>query len=202
MLPSNINRSLFLNAYKRLPPITKSKKTASYFTITVSLLTLSFFGLFAIRPTLVTAITLIKNVSDLKKINIEYENKIGSIIKAQSEFEKIRDNLPLVENAIPTTPIFNKLANGLEKFAQSSNLAITQLQIDNVPISKLPSSSKLQKFGFNLIATGDYPGTLSFVQHLINWKRIVTISSLEIIKEGGAQNNLRVLIKGVAYYEP
>src|SRR3990167_1228981 len=137
MSPVIFNRSLFSQAYQRLPKVTKSKKAASYFTITLSFLTLSFFGLFAIRPTIITAVTLIKNVSELKKINIEYENKISSIIKAQTQFEQIRSNLSFIEAALPDNVLFSKLADRLEKFAQQSNLSINQLQIDSVSISKL-----------------------------------------------------------------
>ncbi len=199
----NINRSLFTQAYKKLPQITKNKKTVSYFTISLSLFTLSFFGFFAIRPTIITAVKLIKSVSDLKKIDLEYENKISGIIRAQTEYEQIRDSLPLINLAIPGNALFHKLAQAIENFAQVSELSINQLQIDNVPISKLTPSGKLQKYSFSLIGTGNYQAMSFFVQHLINWKRIITINSLEMTREGGTDNkNLRIALKATAYYEP
>src|SRR3972149_7490430 len=84
---------------KRFKPVLKNAKVASYFTITLSLFSMSFFGLFAIRPTLITAISLIKEVNDLKSLSLDYENKISNIILAQSEYERIRESLLNIEAA-------------------------------------------------------------------------------------------------------
>ncbi len=202
---TSILKRLYLN--NRINKISfhflKHKKTIPYFTLTLSLLSLSFFGIFAIRPTLKTAITLVKSVSDLKKINIEYENKIGNVIRAQSEYEKIRGDLPLVNIALPKEASFNKLALALEKFATNSGITINQLQIDRVPISNQNSDNKLNKYGFNLIFSGDYFSMSSYLQHLTNWQRIVSIDSIEISQEGSTiSGNLKINLKGSAYYEP
>lgn len=203
MPPTKIHHRFITRTYQRFSPFIKSKKTASYFTITFSLLTLSFFGLFAIRPTLITAVSLTKSVSDLKKLNLDYENKISNIIRAQAEYEQIRDGLPLLNIALPKLASFHKLTQALEKFAQNSNIVINQLQIDNVPVSITKTIGSTQKFGFSLIAAGDYPSISSYLQHLINWERIATLSSLELTQEGSTTSgNLRVSIKGAVYYEP
>lgn len=194
----------FTHAYKRFSPIVKSKRTVSYFTITLTLFSLSFFGLLAIRPTLITAVSLLKSVSDLRKLNIEYENKIGTIVRAQSEYEQIRDELPLVEAALPKTASFHTLAKSLENFAQNTNVNLSQLQIDSVSISKLPPTGKLNEFDFSLTASGDYSSVSSFLQTILNSARIVTIDSLDFVREGAAttSGNLKITLKASAYYEP
>lgn len=190
-------------AYGKIAGITKNKKSASYLTLTLSLLSLSFFGLFAIRPTLITAISLLKGVGDLQKLNVEYEGKIGSLIKAQSEYEQIRNSFLLIDAAIPVNANFSKLARSVEQFAQRENFNINQMQIDSTSISQLPSTGKLYDFGFNLIGTGKYPAITSFISHLLNWKRIITINSLELTQEGSTlSGTLRLSLKATAYYEP
>lgn len=192
-------------AYRKVSPIIniKSKKQASYLTLTLSLFTLSIFGLFAIRPTIITAFSLSKNISDLNKLNIDYENKIGSLIRAQSEYEKIRDDLTLVSAALPTYTDFNKLASAIERFAEREQVTINQLQIDSVSISQLPSTGKVRSFGFSLVGIGNYQSLSAFIAHLLNFKRIVRIDSLEYAKEGATTSaTLRLNLKGVTYYEP
>jgi len=203
-MPKQTYHFPFIHAYKRFSPIIKSKKTVSYFTITLTLFSLSFFGLLAIRPTLITAVSLLKSVTDLRKLNIEYENKIGTIVRAQSEYEQIRDKLPLVEAALPKTASFHTLAKSLENYAQNSNVNLSQLQIDSVSISKLPPTGKLNKFGFSLIAAGDYQRVTSFLQTILNSARIVTIESLDFTREsaGTTSGNLRITLKANSYYEP
>lgn len=180
-----------------------SKKTASYFTLTLSLLTLSFFGLFAIRPTLVTAISLIKKVSDLRKLYVDYEDKIGSLIRAQSAYEQIRNDIHLFDKALPTNPSFSKLARAIEKFASQEDFVINQFQIDPVPISAPGATGKLYDYGFVLVGTGKYSVISAFLNHLANWQRIVNIKSLEFTQTAGTSSaTLRVSVKATAYYEP
>ena len=192
--------------YKTLVSGVKSKKSVSYFTITLSLISLSFFGLFAIRPTLITGISLMKNVSDQKNLNAEYENKIASVIRAQSEYEKIRDYLPLIEYAIPNRAQFQSLAYSLEEIAEKNALVIDQLQIEGVPVSAEKPSDVLKEYNFSLIASGSFESAFSFITHLINLRRIVTIQSLELIQDSNAEStesgSIRLTLKGNTYYEP
>lgn len=203
MLSTKINRGILSRADKRLLPIIKNNRTASYFTITISLLSLSFFGLFAIRPTIITAVSLIKSVSDLRKLNQNYENKISNIIQAQAEYEKIRQDIEKIETALPSNANFQQIARALENFAVRSNININQLQIDQAPISPLGKTQKMENTNFVLIATGNYPSVYSYISHLLNWKRIITIKSMEISQEAStASGNLHLTLKGSGFYEP
>lgn len=199
-----INRSLIARTKRRILPIIKHSKSAHYFTITLSLFSLSFFGLFAIRPTLITAVSLIKSVTDLQKLNIDYENKIGSIIRAQAEYEQIRDSIPLIFSAVPETSQFHNLSKTLELLAQKYNVSINQLQIDSGPISKSGKTNEVDHFGFVLVASGDYLSFSAFISQLTNLPRIINISSIDIINAGNQQNpaNLRLTLKATTYYEP
>lgn len=201
-LPS-FHHPILKKAYKQFSPIVKNKKTASYFTITLSLLSLSFFGLFAIRPTIITATTLIKSVSDLKKLSMQYEEKIGSLIRGQSEYEQIRNQIPLIDSAVPEDSKFSKLAKAVEKFAAQENISFSQFQIESVSISKLPPSNKLYSLSFSMAGYGEYSSISLFLSHLINWKRLVTINSIDLSGEGSTQSGLlRLSLRGTAYYEP
>lgn len=188
---------------KKISPHLKDKKTVSYFTISLSLFSLSFFGLFAIRPTLITAVSLINDVRNLRTLNLQYENKISDVIKSQAEYEKVRDKINLVDYAVPKTSEFQNLARGFETFAVKDGVFINQMQIDRAPISVIDTSKELQNYNFILTAMGNYSSIKTYLSHLINWKRIVNISSLDFSREGGTvSGNLRITMKGSAYYEP
>src|SRR3989344_5651953 len=97
MIIDSIKNSLLHKTSKRIRPVLKNTKSASYFTITLSLFSLSFFGMFAIRPTLITAVSLVRELKDLNNLSLDYENQISSIITAQSEYEKIRNSITLLD---------------------------------------------------------------------------------------------------------
>ncbi|OGG17017.1 hypothetical protein A3D77_03770 [Candidatus Gottesmanbacteria bacterium RIFCSPHIGHO2_02_FULL_39_11] len=191
------------SSYRRLGELIKEKKMASYLTLTLTFVTLSFFGLFAIRPTLITAISLTRSVSELADLKNQYENKIGDIIRAQGEYEKIRESVPLIDAALPETPSFDTLSQGLERLAQKNTLSIIQLQIEPVPLSKTPFTGSLKQYDFSLTGRGTYLTVNSYVKDLLNWKRVVILSGLDIAHdEATTSGMLRVSIKGTAYYEP
>ena len=200
---TDFKNSLLAKTHLRIKPVLKNSKSASYFTITLSLFCLSFFGLFAIRPTLITAVSLIKEVRDLKNLNLDYENQIGNIIRAQSEYEKVRDGIALIENALPPNADFTKLARGMETYAAENQFQLNQLQIDSAPISQLTEKQKLQKMNFILIGKGSYASVKNYLNDILNWKRIITVDSLDLVQEGGTVSGiLRMTVKGTAYYEP
>ena len=192
-------------AYKRFSPIIEKKRSASYLTITLTLFSLSFFGLFAIRPTLITATSLIKSVSELRTLDGEYEKKISNVIQAQSEYEQIRDAVPLIETALPSNPSSSKLAISLERFTKDTSIKINQLQIDGAAISTPSATLKLETYGFTLVGTGDFQSIFSFLTRIINWRRLVKINSFELSSDGkvGSESaSLRMIMKAVIYYEP
>ena len=200
---TDFKNSLLVKTHQRIKPVLKNSKSASYFTITLSLFCLSFFGLFAIRPTLITAVSLIKEVRDLKNFNLDYENQIGNIIRAQSEYEKVRDGIAFIEVALPPNADFTKLARGMETYAAENQFQLNQLQIDSAPISQLTEKQKLQKMNFILIGKGSYVSVKNYLNDILNWKRIITVDSLDLVQEGGTVSGiLRMTVKGTAYYEP
>lgn len=190
-------------SYRQITEMIKEKKLASYLTLTLTLVTLSFFGLFAIRPTLITAISLTKSVSELAHLQEQYENKIGDIIRSQSEYEKIRDSVPLIDAALPTTPSFDILSQELEELAKKNTVTIAQIQIDPIPLSKTPFTGSLKQYNFTLSGNGTYQTVNNYVKDLLNWKRIVTISDLDIVRDNATTSGiLTISMKGTTYYEP
>jgi hypothetical protein len=198
-----LNQNTISRANRKLLAVRKNKRSVPYLTLTLSFFALSFFGLFAIRPTIITAITLIKSVNDLSRLNNNYESKISNIIQAQANYETIRNDIPLINQAIPDNAYFQQLTQALQKFAASSDFSIIQMQIEGGPISKGPKLGLLKKYGFSLIGTGTYPAIISYLGHLNNWKRILDVTSLELVPEGSSlSGSLRSTIRGFTYYEP
>jgi Tfp pilus assembly protein PilO len=67
----------------------------------------------------------------------------------------------------------------------------------------LSSVSKINSYGFSLTASGKYSSLNSFIDHLLNWKRLVTINNLDFSKEISTPGaNIRLSLKGTTYYEP
>lgn len=195
-------RSELSHSVKKIRPLLENKKSASYFALILTLVTLSFFGIFAVRPTLTTAITLVREIQDLRDLNDKYEEKITSIVKAQSEYEQIRDDIPLFLETLPSTPEFTKLIITEESIASASSVSIEKLVVDPLPISKPKEKGKLINFGMVFSLFADYPSFHTYLDHFLNSQRIVSIDEMQLsADEATSEGKLKILIKAKGYYE-
>ncbi len=187
----------------RLKPYIANKTKNTYLTVILSLLTMSFFGLFAIKPTLSTAVSLNRDIQDLRVLNEQYEEKITTIIKGQSEYEKIRDDIPLIYASVPETAEFSKLIIREENIASTSGITLDSLQIDPVPISKSKDEGNVISFGFSVSGSGDYNGAYGLLLHNLNALRLVNVDQVSMEQEGASDGGqIKINLRAKSYYEP
>src|SRR3989338_10038768 len=187
----------------RFKPFIADKKKNTYLTAILSLLTMSFFGVFAIKPTITTAVSLTRDIGDLQALNEQYEQKITTIIKGQSEYEKIRDDIPLINMTLPTTSEFTKQIIAEENIATRSNILIASLQIDPVPISKSKDTGNVESFSLTFSGDGDYKGAYDLVLNNLKQQRLVSIEQVSLEQAGASGSaQLKVSVKAKSYYEP
>ncbi len=192
----------FTGGYQRLSKRLDDKRSASYISAIFSLLTLSFFGLFAIKPTLTTAVTLSRDIQDLRQLNARYEDKITNIVKAQSEYEKIRDDIPLFFETLPDNPAFTQLIVSHEQLVKNTGVELTQFKMEGLPISKSKEKGKLIPFAMSIGILGTYPEITSYVNQLLRIQRIVGIDDLLLSQNlATSEGKIKVSLKARSYYE-
>ena len=80
-----VNKKKSKISYQSVSQSFKRKKTQAYTMFILSLFTISFFSIFAIRPTLKTVTSLHREIEDLEKIDEKLTTKINQLISAQAE---------------------------------------------------------------------------------------------------------------------
>ena len=201
-LYSDIINSKIKESYRKLHPLLDNKKNATYFTAILSILTLSFFGIFAIKPTITTAVSLQKEIGDLRALNDKYEEKITSIVRAQSEYEKIRDDIPLFFATLPDRPQFTKLIINEEQIASNSGMTLVTFQLDPMPISKTEEKKGLVTLNLSIGATGEYGNAYNFLTHFLRSQRVVSIADIDLSQDQATYGGkIRVSLKAKSYYE-
>jgi len=163
----------------------QSKKAKTYLGIILSLLTTTFFVVFAIKPTLVTIAQLIKQTKDQKEVEASLEKKINSLSQAQNEYLAVEPNLSLLEDALPQEPQAPLLIKQLEALASQNNVSIDRLRINEFNLKKnSPPQSEKQPLTFSFAAIGDYANLKAFLSSLANLRRIVLVESFSFQKKG------------------
>lgn len=165
-----------------------------------------FLAFFAIQPTLVTMSNLIKEIEDKSKLNNEMSKKLAALASAQTEYAAVRNELILLDQAIPTDPDIVYKLKTIEKIAAESDIIINSMAVVEMP-TKTPkgtSFDQLQPRNIPIRAniTGDYQAIRSFVESLINNRQVFVTDSVSLsVASRTADKSLQATISiNVPYY--
>jgi len=167
--------------------------------------TVAFFALFAIRPTLLTMSNLIKELDDKKVLDTQLSEKIASLQSSQIQYAQLEQRLPLLDEAIPLQPQFYDAIVLVEKVASDNNLVIQNLSLQTIPADKeldQPLTSQTRQFlPFRVTLSGDYESIKNFVSQVQSLRRLFTVESIVFnAKEEKQQRRLEATLNIYAYY--
>ena len=192
-----------------LQKIMQTSQARSLAWLSLSIFTVCFFAILAIRPTLITIAKLNKEIKDQKEASAMLQNKINAIVAAQQELAVNADNLPLLEEALPARNEFPKLAYFLEQAVIPGGLNIRSLNFEKVgEIKKTISGDKTTKIlttsnqlSFSLGITGDYFQLRDFLTSLESSRRIIQLETASF-NQARKDNTFEILltVSGKAFY--
>lgn len=193
---------LYSRYFVNLEGLYKTKKTKVYTGIIATLITIIFFIVFAIKPTLITIAQLIREVQDQRRVLTTMEEKISDLSKAQTNYLNTESKIYLLDEALPLDAEVNSLTKQLEALGRKSQVSFERFRINeaNLEASDEIDQTKKQPVEFNLTVLGSYENLRQFANLLTNLRRIVTIESFvfQIGREGGGL--LALNINGQAWF--
>ena len=207
MVTSKFNMSSVLekvkgNKYFELLPDLKKEKTKNYSIIIFSLISLSFFGIFAINPTLSTIAKLKKELSDTKFVDEQLSKKIANLSSLQEKYNIVEKDIPIVLAAIPNNPQIPLLRGQIQAVSRQTGVEIINLQSFEVDV---PGSHNDQKkyssFSFSTSVRGNYENLTNFISTLSSMERVISLDTLSINRKGNQPGILELSIKGTAYFK-
>lgn len=197
--------SLLTNQYKEYfqknTPFIKndSKKFTAYLYITLTLFSVSFFGFFAIKPTLDTISNLNKQYEDNKLVYDALKKKLAALDMLNTQYQALETDLNLVFDAIPKTNNIPYLARQLEKLTSLRGLNLSKLDFGVIELyPALKATPGMFSYTFTISVEGSEDKVNSFISDIISFDRIIGI---ERITTGKTENNIfGTTITGRAYF--
>lgn len=184
-----------------LGKIYQTKKGRVYTGIIFSLITIIFFIIFAIRPTLITIAQLIKQTKDQKLVITELDKKINNLAEAQNNYLTVSDDLNLIEEALPPKANLPLLARQIEVLARQAGINIVNLRFNNINLLQT-NGVKGEKveilFSFN--GLGDYQNLKNFLSSLTSLRRVILIQAFSFQSGKEGSNILSLNINGKAWF--
>ena len=184
MIPQNkTTLDIAKNRYFTNLPFFKEERAQKFISIALTLLALSFFGFFAINPTLSTIAKLQKEIEDSEFVNNELERKIGSINILRQKYADLQSDLPIVFESIPRkadVPIF--IAK-IQTIAKNSNINVKKIQNSEVQVVRSrKETNKYYSYSFSIEGGGEYENISQFISTLTSMQRLVNVEILSLRK--------------------
>lgn len=198
----NLSKKKYLSYIQALPD-TRKEQVRTYATVILTIFAFSFFGIFAIGPTLSTIANLQKQLEDNTFINEQLDTKLVSLSSLQQNFNTLSPQLPILLAAIPETPRVPHLVGQIQSLAVESGVTVMQIKSSDVQIaSATPAKNETSSFQIAIDVTGSYAQLLSFYSSLVNFDRIVSFDTITINRTRDGTDILRLSIKANAYFRP
>jgi len=189
--------------FPNLPYLTQ-ERSQKFFGIILTLCALSFFGFFAIKPTISTILKLQKELSDSQFVFNQLETKIKNLTELRKQYFNLQNDIPIVTSAITIQPDAPVLFAQIQSIAQISNIAIKKLQ--NFEVEVLRGSKNISRnyysYSFAIAGLGSFENISKFVQILTNMERVVNIDVFSINNIADQKSeSLGFDIQGTAFFK-
>lgn len=170
------------NKYLPTLPYLTPERSQKFFGIVLTLCALSFFGFFAIKPTVSTILKLRKELSDNLFVFHQLEVKIKNLTELRKLYFNLQQDLPTIKNTITAQPDVHLLFAQIQSIAQTSNIAIKKLQNFEVEVLKNEKGTgkNYYSYSFSIVGTGSFEDISNFISTLTNMERIVNIDTFSI----------------------
>lgn len=194
-----------LRKYYRLPAVQVS------LTLVLSFFVMAMFIVLALRPTMVSIVSLKKNIEESKSTLTKLDAKVVSLQKVSSQFEKIKPMLQVLNTDIPNKSAdYSPLSVSIESLAsQTGTLLESESLGPTLLFSRLFSPFTPNKnqivvtLPFAVRVTGSYSAVSSFLEKILSMERIIMVETITITQEATSKTttpNVALNINGTAFY--
>lgn len=175
------------------------EKLTAYLYITFSLFAVSFFGFFALRPTVATISNLQKQLSDSKATYAALKTKLEALHTLDGEYEALQNTLPIVYAAIPKTSQIPTLTRQFELLAKSNQIIVNSIDFGTFEYFPAKSNNRqLYTYNFTIDVQGTESNVDTFISNLISFDRILSIDKISTGRNPSGE--FQATITGQAYY--
>ncbi|MBI4089376.1 MAG: type 4a pilus biogenesis protein PilO [Candidatus Levybacteria bacterium] len=203
-MQANDPKDILKNKYSLTLPYFNKERTQKFLGIVLTLIALSFFGFFAINPTISTILKLRKELSDNQFVYEQLETKIRNLSELRKQYANLQIDLPILTNAIPTQPDVHLLFAQIQTIAQQSNVKVRKLQNFEVEVlnnNKAPGK-QYYSYSFSITGVGALENIYNFASTLTNMQRInnIEVFGINSIATQDIQS-LEFNIRGIAFFK-
>lgn len=189
--------------YTYVKPFLKNKVVRTYSSVIFTLLTISIFAVYAIRPTVLTIISLQKSIVEQQALAEKLKIKVNSLSLGKSNYERIDpDTKNKLINLIPIAPNLPRVLYSLSQMAEQNQATLSGIQfqpIDLDPINPVPNKNAvLSELDITFSFQGRYSQHVVILNELKKLDRLIEIQSVTMNRQEA--NSILMTITGKAKF--
>lgn len=192
----------YFRYFTYIQPIIKTPFVRTYGSMILTIVTLSVFIIFAIKPTVETILILQKTLTDQRQILDKLKQKTDNLSLGWRNYQSLdKNSKDAIQLSVPTKPDVGNLSKFLEEAANVPQASLSAIQFQSFTINSSTQSGQqsLAEIPFTYNIEGPYQSLLLVLDNLRHMSRLVSVDSMIFNKiEGGAR--LLLSISGKAYY--
>lgn len=203
-MQENISEEVMKTKYLSKLPYLSHERSQKFMSIALTLIALSFFGLFAISPTISTILKLRKELVDSQFVYDSLDSKIRNLSELRRQYADLQDDLPVIMDALPKEPNASLLFAQIQSAAQQSNVKIKKLE--NFEVEVLRNNNGVGKpyysYTFSISGTGTFENIHNFVSTIESMQRIINVETFAMNNAYLNDNqSLTFDIKGTTFFK-
>ena len=168
----------------------KKAELRAFLEIILSLSTIIIFLLFALKPTVITIVSLLQQIKEKQATLSGLTQKVSDLQKASSLLQQNRASIQNINIAVPSLAKPNILAGQVLGLAAKNSVEILGFSINQITLvgtsasrstsdfKPLPGSAKEMPFSVSI--RGPYPNLIAFIKDFENLRVATKIDTLGI----------------------
>lgn len=152
---------------------------------------ISFFVLFAIKPTFLTISTLLGDIKSKELLSTQLKTKINDVIAAQDLFSQVQERYSLVESSLPINP----------RFYHANSQIVSAINAHQIALAKVDYAIKDQNyFTTSLNTTSSYQSAVTLVSDLMKNRRLISLDGMIFSINEDVPNQINVILPLKVYF--
>ncbi len=195
------NEHRYSRYFTYIAPVLRIPLIKTYGSLILSIVAVTIFILFAIKPTIETILVLQKNLDNSKQVLVQIIQKSQDLSQARRNYQNLDPAIKQrIETAIPSAPNLKTVIASLEQNAFSNQASISALQINPLTVDSATQSAKeLSETQFTFAIEGTYSNLLNTLSGIQNSSRLISITGL-ILNKLPDSPNILMQVTGKAFF--
>lgn len=189
--------------YTYIKPILKNKIVRTYSSLIFSLITVTIFSLFAIKPTLSTIISLQKSIIEQQQVLDKITTKVEGLSQGRKNYEAIDQKAKVnLISLMPNSTQLPNLIDTISSLAINYQASISGVQIQPIDLEGPPSiiskEAIIKEIDFTFNTRGSYQQMVGLLNSLAQLNRLINIQSVNFNKP--IEGPLIMTVNAKAYF--